>query len=294
MEETKLKRITLFAALTVIGLALTLVPANTTRTAVQAQEAAALTPQTYIPLVIYPQTRYVERFVADPEWHFEYLKNDPKDGYFEHSPETETYLGYITDNSGLFIAWPEWRASGDYILEVSARHVGPNRKSFNGLGIAFNIWVSKTDPARHQFHALMLAAGGAQHNWAVVRFDDSKATYLTNDGYRGGPPFMSNWDKWNDLEVRVIDGEISVYCNGKWLPAGTATDKRLVDNRLVGLVVSSYEFSNGLVEFDNFKLTLLLPGDPRYQEEMRLREERAARSAREPVEFVTLPMDLHD
>ena len=118
-----MKRTTLFVALTVIGLALTLVPANTTRTTVEAQEAAALTPQTYIPLVVYPQLVYVERFVTDPEWHFEFLKSDPKDGYFEHSPETETYLGHITDNSGLFIAWPEWRASLRQPCSCVARQV---------------------------------------------------------------------------------------------------------------------------------------------------------------------------
>jgi hypothetical protein len=35
-------------------------------------------------------------------------------------------------------------------------------------------------------------------------------------------------------------------------------------------VVTSYEFSNGLVEFDDFKLTRLYPGTPEYEEERAL------------------------
>jgi len=199
-------------------------------------------------------------------------------------------LGYITDNSGLMTTYPGWRARGDYKLEVQARHVSPNRKSFNGLGIAFNMRISPTDPTKHRFYALMLAAGGAQHAWAVVDFEDTEATYLTNGGYRGGPSFMKNWDNVNELEIRVVDGKIYAFCNNKWLPGGTAEGPLLTDNLLIGLVVSSYEFSNGLVEFDHFKITPLKPGDPEYDEVIAM---GAAHAEQAEIEFDTPPMDLH-
>jgi hypothetical protein len=283
-----MKRTYLVLTLMALSLVLTLVPVATSGATVEAQAQA--TYYAYFPVIdAGPEIRWppmrVERFVTDPNWEMAYLKNDPKDGFFQHAPDTETYLGYITDNSALMVAWPGWRIRGDYKLEVDARHVSPHRKSFNGLGIAFNA----TDDWK-RFYALMLAAGGAQHAWAVVDFNDTHAKYLTNGGYRGGPNFMRNWENYNHLEIRVIDGQIHAYCNGKWLPGGTATGKVLADDRRVGIVVTSYEFSNGLVEFDNFQLTPLYPGDPEYEEVIQAREVRATLDT---LEFDTPPMDLH-
>lgn len=278
-------------ALIVVGLALSLAPASTTETMVEAQDVqAAAANETFLPIMSVQQGMFVDRFDVAPDWGFALLKNDPKDGYFEYSPETGTILGYITDNSGLMATWPGWRPRGDYKLEVQARHVSPNRKSFNGLGIAFNMSISDDDPSKHQFYALMLAAGGAQHAWAVVKFTDTEAKYMTNGGYRGGPNFMNAWDNFNELEIRVVDGMIYAFCNNKLLPGGTAEGPLLADNRLIGLVVSSYEFSNGLVEFDHFKITPLHPGDPEYDEVIAL---RAAGVDLGESEFDTLPMDLH-
>ena len=278
-----MKRTHLFVTLMVLGLALSLVPANTPAQAQRSQD----TYYAYFPVLEYKQVPRVEWFEEDPEWASALLK-DPRDGYFEHSAERESYWGIITDNSGLMVSWPNWTVRGDYKLEVDARHVSPNRKSFNGLGIAFNA----TDDFSH-FYALMIAAGGAQHAWAVVRFDDTRATYETNSGYRGGPHYMENWDDWNHIEIRVVDGIIDALCNDHWLPGGAAEGTYLADDRLVGLVVTSYEFSNGEIEFDNLKLTPLYPGDPDYEETIARRETRAALAPIEAYEFDTPALDLH-
>ena len=58
----------------------------------------------------------------------------------------------------------------------------------------------------------------------------------------------------------------------------------------MGLVVTSYEFSNGEIEFDDFKLTPLRPGDPEYDAVIQMREARAQLGE---VQFDTPPMDLH-
>jgi hypothetical protein len=285
MEETKLKRTHLFLALAIVGLVLGLVPANAPATMVQAQDSPQAEHYTYIPYLRYKPAPRVETFKTDTAWPQRWLKNDPKDGYFAQSPETQSLWAYVTDNSALIVTWPGWRIRGDYKIEVDARHVGPLRKSFNGLGLVFNA----TDDFNH-FYALMLAMGAAQNFWALVRFDDNKATYETNDGYRGGPNFMRDWDKWNELEVRVVEGMIVVYCNNKPLPSGEAIGTYLADDRLIGLVATSYEFDNGLMEYDNLKLTPLYPGDPEYDEVIQLRD---ARAKLDEVQFDTPPLDLH-
>jgi hypothetical protein len=271
----------------VFVLTLSLVPANAPARVTQAQESKATEEyNVYLPVVAPYQLIQSEGFgtAPDPEWEQARLK-DPKDGFFEPSPATGTLLGHVTDNSALIVTWPGWRVHGDYKIEVDARHVGPMHKSFNGLGLVFNA----TDSFDH-FYALMLAMGAAQNFWALVRFDNTRATYETNSGYRGGPNFMKDWDGWNHLEVRVIDGEINVYCNGKWLPGGMAEGKYLADNRLVGLVATSYEFDNAEIEYDNLKLTPLYPGDPEYDEVIQMREARAALGE---IEFDTPALDLH-
>jgi hypothetical protein len=287
MEELTLRRTHLFLALIIASLAVGLVPANAPGVAVQAQDVPQAEHYAYLPVLEYKQTWQFEPFTTDPGWYTALLK-DPTDGFFEQSPETQTYWGYIEDNSALMVAWPGWRVRGDYKIEVDARHVSPLKKSFNALGVVFNA----TDNFEH-FHALMLAAGGAQHFWAVTEFTDTRASYLTNGGYRGGTNFMRAWDNWNNLEIRVVDGTIYALCNDKWLPNGSTESTRLFDDRLVGLVVTSYEFSNGVVEFDNFKLTPLYPGDPDYEEVIQRREALAALDALDEVQFDTPPLDLH-
>jgi hypothetical protein len=285
VEETVNKRTHIFLALMIAGLVLGLVPAKVPQATVQAQAGPQAEYQYYFPLIGMSQHERVEQFRMDPNWPMNLLK-DPKDGYFEHSDETQSLWGHVTDNSALMVTWPGWRTYGDYKIEVDARHVGPLHKSFNGLGLVFNA----TDEFKH-FYALMLAMGAAQNFWSLVRFENTRAFYETNDGYRGGPGFMKDWDGWNELEVRVIDGEINVYCNNKWLPGGMADGtKYLVEGRLVGLVATSYEFDNAIVEYDNLRLTPLKPGDPDYEEVIQMREARAALGA---LEFDTPALDLH-
>jgi hypothetical protein len=283
----------LLLALMAMGLALSLVPSSVLAPPVRAQDNGPLaTYSAYLPLIMYQQPKVrEENFVTDPGWAFAYLKNDPTDGSFEHSPTRQTYLGHVTDNSALMAAWPTWELSGDYMLEVDARHVSPMQKSFNGLGLAFNLEVSETDPRDHDFYVLMLANGAAQHFWAVAHFTDTEATYLTNGGYRGGTNFMRAWDEWNQLEIRVVDGAIYSLINDNWLPNGTveANEVNLVDGRLAGLVLTSYEFDEGEMEFDNFRLTRLYPGDPEYEEVIEHREQTSA----ETIEFATPALDLH-
>jgi hypothetical protein len=280
-----MKRTHIVVTLMALVLTLSLVPTNVPARVVQAQEGGAQEMfYAYLPSVASWQMIKTEDFGTDPGWAEARIK-DPKDGWFEHSAERGTLLGHVTDNSALIVTWPGWRVRGDYMIEVDARHVGPMHKSFNGLGLVFNA----TDSFDH-FYALMIAMGAAQNFWALVRFENTRARYETNHGYRGGPGFMKDWDGWNHLEVRVVDGEINVYCNGKWLPGGMAVGKYLADDRLVGLVATSYEFDNAEVEYDNLKLTPLYPGDPEYEEVIQMRE---AREALDALKFDTPPLHLH-
>ena len=198
----------------------------------------------------------------DPVWEYKLLK-DPTDGFFEHL--NGKYAAHIQDNSALMVATPGWRPRGDFKLEVDGRHLDPDKKSFNGLGLAFS-----ADDEWTGFYTMIIAAGAAQHFWAVVRFAtegqrDYKANILTNDGYRGGPGSMKNYSGTNRLMVTRIGDTIKPYCNGRALPVGDGrpyvVDSRYGPNRLVGLVVTSYEFSYGEVDFDNFQLTPLYEDD---------------------------------
>jgi hypothetical protein len=212
----------------------------------------------------------------DPEWQ-QWLPKDPKDGFFEHM--NGLYAAHIHDNSAMIIASPGWRTYGDFKLEVDGQHLAPLKKSFNGLGLAFG-----GDDEWTGFYALMIAAGAAQNFWSVVRFDNTRARYLTNSGYRGGPNFMKDWDGINRLMVVRIGDMITAYCNGKPLPSGSARDDTYGPGRQVGLVVTSYEFSWGQIRFDNFLLT------PLYEEDI---GEYITEVGSETYEFDTPPLDLH-
>ena len=77
-----MKRTHLFVTLMVLGLALSLVPANTPTWAQRSQD----TYYAYFPVLEYKQFPRVERFAEDPAWASALLK-DPRDGYFQHSAE---------------------------------------------------------------------------------------------------------------------------------------------------------------------------------------------------------------
>jgi len=268
------------------------IPASAPPAAVRAQEPLAHkaflpwireTAWLYIPFVRYMEPILFDDFEdEDPVWEVNLLK-DPTDGFFEHL--NGTYAAHIQDNSAMMVSWPGWRPSGDFKLEVDGRHLAPSNKSFNGLGLAFS-----ADDDWTGFYALMLAAGAAQHFWAVTRFErlDSgryKTRYLTNGGYRGGTNFMKSGTSPNRLMVARIGDVINAYCNGRKLPGGTAIDDHYGPGRLVGLIVTSYEFNYGEIEFDNFQLT------PLYEED--IGEYLTEDAESEAYEFDTPPLDLH-
>jgi hypothetical protein len=250
-------------------------PASAPPNGVHAKEATEFEAQTswldatgglYMPFFSFVEPIRFDGFSneQDPVWEYRLLK-DPKDGFFEHL--NGKYAGHIQDNSALMVATPGWRPRGDFKLEVDGRHLDPDKKSFNGLGLAFS-----GDDEWTGFYTMIIAAGAAQHFWAVVRFwqrssgRDYSVDILTNDGYRGGPGSMKNYSGTNRLMIVRIGDTIKPYNNGRALPVGDA-DPYVVDatygpNRLVGLVVTSYEFSYGEVDFDNFELTPLYGEDP--------------------------------
>jgi hypothetical protein len=249
-------------------------PASTSPNAVRAQEPsthraflpAIRTPSwLYIPLVRYMEPILFDDFQdQDPQWQ-QFLLKDPTDGWFEHL--NGKYAAHIDDNSAVMVASPGWRPLGDFKLEVDGRHLGPDKKSFNALGLAFS-----GDDDWSGFYGMMIAAGSVQHFWAVVRFTqqpnerDVLAKALTNNGYRGGPNSMKGHAGSNRLMVVRIGDTIKPYCNGRSLPVGDGrryvVDSTYGPNRQVGVVVTSYEFSDGEIDFDNFELTPLYGADP--------------------------------
>jgi hypothetical protein len=185
-----------------------------------------------------------------PAWQYHLLK-DPTDGSFEHM--NGVYAAHIRDNAAMIVASPGWRPDGDYVLEVDARFTSPwtidqKLKSLNSMGLAFagnNDWS--------KFYAFLLADGGAQHWYSIVRVNTAKFTYLLE--WRAGPTSMKGWSSTNHISVLRRGDEIRIYCNGSKLgTGGTITDNHYGLNRMVGLIVTSYEFAEGEMEFDNFKM----------------------------------------
>jgi hypothetical protein len=162
----------------------------------------------------------------------------------------------ITDNSALLLAWPGWRPQEDFELEVDARFVSPDSRTFNSLGLAFGGTDDWND-----FYTLVLAQGGEQHLWAPIRFVNAKGQYLANGGYRLAPDFVRPRFEWNRLMVRSIGDRIFMYGNGQRLHDEPIVYERPGDgvNRLVGLVALSYEFDHGILVFDNYRLAPLAP-----------------------------------
>lgn len=233
------------------ALLLTILVTGARQPAVRAQDVSKF----YLPVVYKPQRVWFDNFSDnDPAWPI-VLMDEPQDGYFEH---LNGYLaGHIRDNSGFFVASPGWQSYGAFSLEVDGRHTGPLNeagnpvKTANGLGLAFGANDDWSD-----YYALILSSGGAQHFYAIVHYVGKQATILSNGGrYRGGDPtVVKNWAQTNRLAVAVRDGTIKAYCNGKELPGGIVNGVSFAGNH-VGLIVTSYEFDEGEVQFDNFQLT---------------------------------------
>jgi hypothetical protein len=202
----------------------------------------------------------------DPEWPTVAIKEEWEcdeqdcwgDGYFEH--KNGKLLAHIRDNAAGIVVSPLWRTQGDFELEVDARfsseHTIEHRhKSYNGLGLVFGATEDFSE-----FYAFMLADGGAQHIYAVVHVKDFRFDYIYD--WRGAPAdtrYIKPWDGWNRLKVVRRGDQIQIYSNVEDNPLPGGRDLR--DSRLgdgyVGLIVTSYEWSNGEMEFDNYELTYL-------------------------------------
>jgi hypothetical protein len=210
----------------------------------------------YFPLLFRPQRVWFDDFQdLDPAWPEMYAKEPGKDGWFEHADGV--LKGHIRDNSAMVVVSPGWYANGDYSLEVDARFPQADHKSLNGLGLVFGANEDWSD-----FYALMLAENPGQHFWVVAHFQVLgpgwvKGTWLTNGGWEGSPGFVHTRDSWNRFKVVREGTTISVYCNDIILDGRPVTTNASYGDGRVGLMFTSYEFDQGEVEFDNFRLTLL-------------------------------------
>ena len=194
-----------------------------------------------------------------PEWDVGFIKepwqcdgeNCWGDGYFEYVDGK--YQATIADNAAMIVMTPWWRTHGDFRLKVKGRFtsdftVEQRLKSYNGLGIVFG-----ANEDFSEFYALMLADGGEQHSYALVYSKDTRFENIY--GWRGAPNFVKNWNGTNHIEVIRQGDHYQILCNDKVLPGG----EDLVDSRLgddyVGVIVTSYEFSDGQMDFNDFELT---------------------------------------
>jgi hypothetical protein len=209
----------------------------------------------YLPFLSVPPPWLFDDFQDEyPAWEL-MRSEERRDGYFEHL--NGVLAGHIRDNSARLVASPGWRAFGDFKLEVDARFtsswtIKEKLKSYNGLGLAFG-----GDDEWDEYYALMLGDGGTQHIWALTRHENGRTKYLVNNGYRGAPNYVKDWNGTNHLAVKRIGNTIRVYCNGRRLPNGYAEDDTYGPGRLIGLTITSYEFDDGEMEFDNFLFTPL-------------------------------------
>jgi hypothetical protein len=217
--------------------------------------AAEMLPRAYFPLVFKAEPVRLDDFQdQDPVWQTKF--REAKDGSFFY--RSGRLVGLIKDNRANSIAWPGWRPLADYKLEVDARFY--DGRWLNGLGLVFagnDDWT--------EYYAFMLSYNFDQHNWTVARAKPKEGSdppdidfkWLTDFGWGGAPSFVAARNRWNHLMVVRVGNTIEVYINGYLMPDGTFTDGTYGRNRLVGVLVSSYEWSVGDMEFDNFQLTPL-------------------------------------
>ena len=219
-------------------------------------QAGEMLPRAYLPIMFKGEpVRYDDFEDQDPVWQYKF--REPKDGSFFY--RSGRLVARIGDNRANNIAWPGWRPLADFKLEVDARF-HESAQWLNGLGLIFggnDTWT--------EYYAFMLGFNFEQHYWSVARVeprpgtDDVDYRWLldTHSGWGGTPPDVRWFYDWNRLTVVRAGDQIRVYVNGWHLPGGTFTDGTYGRNRLVGLLATSYEWSVGEVEFDNFQLTPL-------------------------------------
>ncbi len=233
--------------------------------------AQAQTPITklYFPLMFKSEPVRLDTFdTHDPSWTIMNLKAgfDNNTKTFFDWRNSLLYCG-VKDNSDRWVIHPNWRPLGDFQLEVDGRFLWkhdqqpPAPQTWTAFGLAFggsNDWL--------QGYNFSLAFGLSQPFWVVSRFDGLNTTtkrFIVHDltVWGGAPDFVRNWDGWNHLTIVRIQDRIYPYVNGILMPLPDpyeyVRDGTYGTNRLVGLLVTSYEWSGDEIEFDNFKLTPL-------------------------------------
>lgn len=217
--------------------------------------AAEMLPRAYFPIVYKAEPVRFDDFGDQvPVWQYKFRED--KDGSFFY--RSGRLVALIEDNRANNIAWPGWRPLADFKLEVDARF--SDGEWLNGLGLLFGGNDSWTE-----YYAFMLGYNFAQHYWTVARVEprvgsdppDVDYHWLPDFEWGGTPPDVQWYSRWNRLMVVRVGDTIDVYVNGFHMPHGTFTDGAYGRNRLVGLLATSYEWSTGEVEFDNFQLTPL-------------------------------------
>ena len=212
--------------------------------------ANGLTPRLFFPIFYKAEPTRLDDFEdEDPVWYTKFA--EPNDGLFFH--RDGRLVGEVRDNSGNSIAYPGWRPLGDFKLEADARF--SDGRWMNALGLVFggsDDW--------QEYYGFLIAFNFKQHYWAVVRAKppEQSHSYLS-DGAWGGVPggVVHSESRWNHLMIVREGSSIRVYSNGIHMPNGTYSDSHYGSKRLVGLLMTSYEWDRGEVEFDNFELTPL-------------------------------------
>jgi hypothetical protein len=251
--------------------------------------AVEMLPRAYFPIVYKAEpVRYDDFQDQVPVWQYKF--REAKDGSFFY--RSGRLVALIEDNRANNIAWPGWRPLADFKLEVDARF--SDGEWLNGLGLIFggndswteyyafmlgynfkqHYWsVARVEPrvissASMESSDLVRPADMIPRAYfpivyraEPVRYDDRDVDYHwlldTHSGWGGTPPDVQWYSRWNHLMVIRVGDTIDVYVNGFHMPHGTFTDGAYGRNRLVGLLATSYEWSKGEVEFDNFQLTPL-------------------------------------
>ncbi|MBN1640147.1 MAG: hypothetical protein JXA09_02835 [Anaerolineae bacterium] len=204
--------------------------------------AGEMSPVAYFPIVFAAEPTRIERFSGSVfSWNTWY-EEPGVDGWFAH--EGGRLVAYLDDNSAHNIAYPGWRPLGDFQIDVDVRfRMG---RWLNGAGVLFD-----GDDDWSDYYSFLLAYNFDQHFWGFARAEDGHYDWITPIG--GAPAFVRWWEEWNHLTIVSRRSGIRLYCNGELLP-GASYDLPFTTNRLVALVATTYEWNDGVNEYDNFRL----------------------------------------
>jgi len=233
----------------VFVLSLVFVLKSVPREAVRAQ---GLTPRAYFPLIFRAEPIRFDDFEdEDPVWYT--YRREVEDGFFYH--RNGRLVGLITDNRANNIGYPGWKPLGDFKVEADVRYTDP--RWMDGLGLVFC-----GNDAWNEYYLFMLGANTDQYHWAVARADpdtsdphnDVDFHWLSN--WEGTPGYVNQNGAWNHLAVVRQGSSIRVYANGRQL-GNEIIDNKYGTHRQVGVIATSYEWTEGESEYDNFMLTPL-------------------------------------